>query len=85
MKTEKPQADCLRESITLLQKLVSLGIPLESPETQELKKYLDAYIKDGECWNGTISFMAYGRMADVNLPRKADKTIEVTLKHIKRR
>ena len=83
MKTEKPQAQCLSEVITLLKKFPTLGIPLHSPEVQELKKHLDTYVRDGECWNGTVSFSAYGRIADVDLPRRADKTIEVTLRPIR--
>jgi hypothetical protein len=79
--SEKPQADRLKESIAVLKKLtVDLGIPYSSPEVQELKSRFDEYIKDGICWNGTVSFAAYGRVAIVNLPRSAKKPIEVTLK-----
>jgi hypothetical protein len=49
-------------------------------EVQELKKHTDAYIHEGVCWSGSISFLAYGRIAEVNLPRRADKQIEVTLR-----
>lgn len=79
--SEKPQADRLKESIAVLKKLtVDLGIPYSSPEVQELKAHFDRYIKDGICWNGTVSFAAYGRIAMVNLPRSAKKPIEVMLK-----
>jgi hypothetical protein len=82
--SEKPQADRLKESIAVLKKLtVDLGIPYVSPEVQELKSRFDMYIKDGICWNGTISFSAYGRIAMVNLPRGAKKPIEVTLKQLR--
>jgi hypothetical protein len=81
--SEKPQADRLKESIMVLTKLTKdLGIPYESPEVQELKTHFDAYIKEGTCWSGKVSFAAYGRMAKVNLPRSANRTIEVTLKAI---
>lgn len=80
MKTEKPMNIRLKESIEILKKITGLGIPLESPEVQELKQRFDAYIKEGECWEGKISFVAYGRIAEVNLPKRADKTIEVTLR-----
>ncbi len=79
--TEKPVADRVRESVTLLKKLTQdLGMPMESPEVQELKSRLDDYIKNGTCWSGHISFLSYGRIADVNLPQKASKPIEVTLR-----
>jgi hypothetical protein len=79
--TDKPVADRVRESITLLKKITNdLGMSMESPEVQELKQHLDAYIKNGTCWSGHIVFSSYGRIADVNLPQKASKTIEVTLR-----
>jgi hypothetical protein len=82
--SEKPPADRLKESIAVLKKLtVDLGIPYASPEVQELKAHFDRYIKDGVCWNGTVSFAAYGRVAMVNLPRGAKKPIEVTLKQFR--
>ena len=81
--SDKPQADRLKESIAILKKLtVDLGIPYTSPEVQELKTHFDAYIKDGICWSGSVSFTAYGRIAHVVLPRSGKKTIEVTLKPI---
>jgi hypothetical protein len=82
--SEKPQADRLKESVAILKKLtIDLGIPYMSPEVQELKGHFDSYIKDGTCWNGTVSFLAYGRQAVVNLPRSAKKPIEVTLRTFK--
>ena len=82
--SDKPQSDRLKESVAILKKLtVDLGIPYTSPEVQELKTHFDAYIKDGICWSGSVSFAAYGRVATVNLPRSAKKTIEVTLKQFK--
>lgn len=80
VQTDKPKDVRVKEIVEILKKLTGLGIPLESPEVQELKTRFDAYIKDGECWNGTISFVSYGRIADVNLPKRADKPIEVTLR-----
>lgn len=80
MKTEKLPSDCLRESVELMKKISTLGIPLDCPEVAELRARLNAYARDGECWSGTINFLAFGRIADVNLPRRADKSIEVTLR-----
>jgi hypothetical protein len=80
MKTDKPVDARVKEVVVILQKLVGLGIPLESTEMQELKGRFDPYIREGECWQGEISFAAYGRKAYVNLPKQATKPIEVTLK-----
>jgi hypothetical protein len=78
--TEKPYADRIKETVEILQTIRGLGIPIQSPEVNELKGHLDSYIKDGICWSGTINFQRFGRMAEVNLPRRADKQIEVTLR-----
>lgn len=81
-RTEKPIATRLKEVVELLGKLTGeLGIPLESPEVQELKGHLDAYVRDGLCWSGKISFDAWDhRVAHVVLPKSATKPIEVVLK-----
>jgi hypothetical protein len=82
MKTDKPVETRVKEVVTILKKITELGIPLESEEVQELKGHFDRYIKDGECWSGVVSFSNYGRVAKVNLPKRGDKPIEVTLKSI---
>lgn len=78
--SEKSKEDRLKESLEIFRSLKTLGIPFDSPEVQELKQYIDAYVRDGVCWTGTISFLRFGRIAEVNLPRRADKQIEVTLR-----
>ena len=76
----KPKDARVRESITLLKKFTQLGIPLTEPAVKELKNHLDEYINKGTCWKGSIDFLRFGRIADVNLPHGADETIEVTLR-----
>jgi hypothetical protein len=78
--SEKPKEDRLKESLEIFRSLQSLGIPWDAPEVCELKSYIDAYVKDGICWSGTVSFLRFGRIAEVNLPRRADKQIEVKLR-----
>jgi hypothetical protein len=78
--SEKPKEERIKESIEIFRSLKTLGIPFDSPEVQELKTHTDSYIHDGMCWSGSISFMRFGRIAEVNLPRRADKQIEVTLR-----
>ena len=80
MKTEKLKEARVKEIVQILTKLSSLGIPFDSTEVQELKQHFDRYIKDGECWSGTVSFLAYGRIAYVILPEKANKPVELTLR-----
>jgi hypothetical protein len=86
--SEKPIALRLKEVVEVMTKLTKdLGLPLESPEVQELKGHLDAYVRDGTVWEGTVDFSAYGRKAVVNLPKSSTKTIEVMLKalHVPKR
>ena len=78
--TEKPVGDRIKEISEILNSFRALGIPLDSPEVQELKGHFNAYVREGLCWNGSISFERFGRIVDVNLPRRADKLIEVTLR-----
>jgi len=80
MASQKPIADRLKETVTILKDILALGIPLASPEVQELKGHLDAYVKDGTPWQGSISFERFGRIAEVTIPKRADKAIEVRLR-----
>jgi hypothetical protein len=78
--TEKSYEQRVIEILSVFRNLKSVGIPLNCTEVLELKDYTDAYIKDGICWEGTINFQRIGRMAEVNLPKRADKVVEVTLR-----
>jgi len=85
MITDKPKEDRVKESVQILRDIQQLGIPLDSPEVIELKQYLDSYIKDGICWSGSIMFLKYGRIADVTLPKRSDRAIEIVLRYVKTR
>jgi hypothetical protein len=63
-----------------MKELRDLGIPTEYPPLKELSKRLSEYVKTGEPWAGKIKFEAYGRVADVVLPRKTDRQITVVLR-----
>ena len=76
--------DRLRQTVSVLRKLtVDLGIPYESEEVQTLKTRLNQFVRDGEPWEGTVSFEPWGRLADIVLSRKGN--IEVTLRVIRKR
>lgn len=79
-KTEKPYDQRVVEVLNMFKNLQSVGIPFNSPEARMLKEYTDAYINDGTCWEGTLNFQAYGRVAEVNLPRRSDKLVEIVLR-----
>ena len=78
--TEKPVADRIQETLEIFNAIRTLGIPLDSPEVNELRGHFNAYIREGVCWSGTLNFSRFGRMADVELPRRADKDIVVNLR-----
>lgn len=80
MISEKPIGDRIKECTAILNDIKALGIPCGSPEVTLLRTHINAYIRDGTTWCGTIDFSAYGRMADVTLPRRADKAVEVLLR-----
>jgi len=80
MTSEKPKEERVKEVVTILNKFKTLDIPLDSPEVAELRAHLNAYVSDGTIWSGTISFRRFGRMADVVIPKRADKPLEITLR-----
>lgn len=70
------------ECIHIMKQIRDLGIPTEYPPLKELSRRLSDYVKTGEPWSGKIKFEAYGRVAEIILPRKADREISVVLKKI---
>lgn len=80
LQTEKPKEDRVKETVSIMKELRTLGIPFNCPEVTELRDRLNAYINEGTVWQGTVSFLRFGRIAEVNLPRRADKLIEIKLR-----
>ncbi len=72
----------IEECLLVMKQIRDLGIPTEYPPLRELSKRLSDYVKTGDPWTGKIKFEAYGRVAEVILPRKADRQISVLLKKI---
>lgn len=72
----------VEECIRIMKQLYEFGIPVEYPPLKELSKRLSEYVKTGEPWAGKIKFEAYGRIADVILPRRSDREITVVLRNI---
>jgi len=72
----------IEECIRVMKEIRDLGFPTEYPPLKELSKRLSDYVRTGEPWSGKIKFEAYGRVADVILPRKADRQITVVLRKI---
>ena len=77
MASEKPVGDRVSECVNILKDIEGFGIPMLGPEMTKLREHFNNYIRDGTCWSGTIDFSAYGRIAEVVLPRRADRSVEV--------
>ena len=68
------------ESVRVLKQMKQYGITDGVSGYAELKLEIDRYIKTGESWMGKIAFPDIGRVAHVSLPKRANHTIEVSLK-----
>lgn len=78
-KIAKPKSDRVKEAITILKKLQELGIPQTEPGYVLTKQKLDEWIAGGDRWEGRIDFPRFQRRAELVLPSRADKTVEMTL------
>lgn len=66
----KPVGERLKEGVTLLRKILDLGIAETEPGYVVMKEHVDAWIKRDEAWSGKADFVRYGRRAYVTLPMK---------------
>ncbi len=80
MASEKPVAERVKECSTVLRDIAGFGIPSFSPGLVKLRGHMNNYIRDGTPWSGSIDFGEYGRIAEVILPRRADKPVMVLLR-----
>ncbi len=65
----------ITESIRLVKQMEDMG--MTSASLTELRERMNDWIRTGDPWAGTIKFPAYGRAADVVLPRRADKAATI--------
>lgn len=72
----------VEECIRVMKQIRDLGIPSDYPPLKELSKRLSDYVKTGEPWAGKIKFEAYGRVADIILPRQSDRQIGIVLRKV---
>lgn len=76
---EKPIEDRVKESVTLLKKLMEVGISEYDVGYKEVKSHLDKWIKTGEQWAGKVTFPRHGRKGDLVLPNKKDRVSSLKL------
>jgi hypothetical protein len=83
---DKTMGDRAKECVRIITKLtdpLGLAICSDSDPVIELRQRMNDYIRSGEEWTGTIDFSRFDkRMAFCVFPKKANKTVEVTLKKI---
>lgn len=72
----------VEECLSVMKQIRDLGIPTEYPPFKELSRRMSDYIKTGEPWSGKIKFEAYGRVAEVILPRRQNIEVSVILKRV---
>lgn len=72
----------IEQCLSVMKQIRDLGIPTEYPPLKELSRRMSDYIKTGEPWSGKIKFEAYGRVAEVILPRRQNIEVSVILKRV---
>ena len=81
IKEEKPQADRVKECITILKKLTDdVGIDSNNPSIVVLKKRMGQYWRDGKTQEDTLPLFGYDRMILYKLPKWAHQDVELTLR-----
>lgn len=69
--TPKPKEERIKESITILKKMLELNVRPDDPAFVELKTRMSEWINTGYSWRGRIKFPLVSRIADVILPEGA--------------
>jgi hypothetical protein len=77
---EKSKVDRLKETITILKKLMEVGIMDHTDAYLQTKEYLDEWIKTGEEAQHLIDFSKFRRTGILTLPKYADKAAELILR-----
>jgi hypothetical protein len=78
----KTKGDRLMEVVTLLKKLIKVGIPATDPGYKQCKAIMDAWINDetGNEVKAEIQFMRYGRVGHLSLFSESGKNPVFVLK-----
>lgn len=79
-KAQKTKAERVKESVTLLKRLIEVGIHSEDLGYKETKEVLDTWIFDGAPKTETIDFTRYGRIGHLTLPQVSGKPPTFLLK-----
>ena len=78
--SQKTKAERVKESVTLLKRLMEVGIHSEDLGYKATKQALDTWISDGAPKTETIDFARYGRIGHLTLPEHSGKPPTFLLK-----
>lgn len=76
----KSKGDRVKETITILRKLMDFGIMDQTDAYLKTKEYLDEWIKTGEGAQHLIDFSHVQRTGILVLPEEANKSAELILR-----
>jgi hypothetical protein len=77
---DKCKADRLKETIRLLKELERVGITKYHVGYNEIKALMTKWVQDGEKAAAEIELPRQGRVADVSLPKRADRAASINLR-----
>lgn len=79
-KEPKPQADRLREAVSLLTQLKEAGIRDNSVAYLQTKQAITNWVRTGEPYEDTIDYSEFGRIGHLQLPRYTNRAADIQLK-----
>lgn len=79
-KQPKPQADRLREAVSLLTQLRDAGIRENSVAYLQTKQIITAWVNTGDPYEDMIDYSEYGRTGHLSLPRYTNRAADIQLK-----
>jgi hypothetical protein len=77
---DKSKGDRVKETISILRKLMDFGILDDTDPYLKTKEYLDEWIKTGEGAQHLIDFSRVRRTGILVLPKEANKSAELILR-----
>jgi hypothetical protein len=80
---EKSKADRLKETIHLLKQLGTMGYTDLTPGFPEIKEALKQWVADGEACQKDIDMFRENRIAELRLPKFANKAATLKLRVIR--
>jgi hypothetical protein len=80
VKTIKPKEERLKEGVNLLKQIRDSGVKEYSMGFLELKTKISEWVSSEDGWEGTVSFMEYGRVAEVDLPKYSNRAAGINFK-----